>query len=272
MKKAFLAISIFLCLLLPHIANAQHTEIEKEIKQQKPIFVSKDFRFFLYPSYEYSSIKQGSRKGNWKILTGHFALMHKNLESPYFEFTQNDRFGEKDYTISTGSYFKLKDDYLHVEAGFGADVDYIYKNKVLIEHDHLLVKNLFLETRAIYLNYPQDDIYIFSPGLFYYFGDNYLNISYNMSFKESYDVAQWGVIKGLFTINEKLHVWIGTAIGERLYDIFPRKASEQYGYIEFATFEYKITKDIDFNLGYSYSMEKPKFIKRSVNTGLFIKF
>ncbi|MFH1690974.1 MAG: YaiO family outer membrane beta-barrel protein [Candidatus Omnitrophota bacterium] len=272
MKRASLAIFIFLSFLFPLIANAQHTEIEKEVKQQKPIFETKDFRFFLFPNYEYSSIKQGSRKGNWRILTGHIALMHKNLESPYFEFTQNERFGEKDYTYAVGSYFKLKDDYLHAEASFGADVDYIYKNKVLLEHDHLLVKNLFLETRAIYLNYPADDVYIFSPGLFYYFGDNYVNISYNMSFKESYGLAQWGVIKGLFAINNKLRVWIGTAIGERLYDIYPRKASEQYGYIGFATFEYKINKDFGFNLGYSYSMEKPKFIKRSVNTGLFIKF
>lgn len=165
-----------------------------------------------------------------------------------------------------------EDDYLHLEADFGADVDFIYKNKLLIEYDHLLKKNLFLETRVVYLNYPQDDVYIFSPGLFYYFGNNYLNVSYNMSFKESYDMAQWGVIKGLFAFNEKLRVWIGSAIGERLYDVFPRKASQQYSYISFATFEYRITKDIGFNLGYSYSMEKPKFIKRSVNAAFSLKF
>ncbi len=257
-------------LILP-VARAQQTVIEKEIREEKPIF-KKDFRFLLYPAYEYSSIKQGSRKGNWKILTAHLALMHKNLESPYFEFTQEDRLGQKDYSFNLGSYFKLKNDYLRVETAFGADIDFIYKNKILIEHDHLLRKNLFLETRVVYLNYTQDDVYIFSPGIFYYFGDNYFNISYNMSFKESYDMAQWGVIKGLFAFNEKMRVWIGTAIGERLYDVFPSKASEQYSYISFATFEYKITDTIGFNLGYSYSMEKPKFIKRSVNTGLIIKF
>lgn len=268
-----MSVLIICAFLWPHIvAAAEQVEIEKNIKEQKPILTQQNFHYLFYPNYEYSWIKQGSRKGNWKILTAHVALMHNNLESPYFEFTQHDRFREIDDTFNIGSYFKIKDDYLRIEAGFGKDVDFIYKNEAIIEYDHLLVKKLFVETRASYLNYPENDVYIFSPGLIYYFGNNYVNLSYNMSFTESRDMAQWGVLKGLFAINEKLRVWTGTAIGERLYDVFPRKASEQYSYIGFATFEYKITNNIGFNLGYSYSMEKPKFIKRSLNTGLFIKF
>ena len=64
----------------------------------------------------------------------------------------------------------------------------------------------------------------------------------------------------------------GVAYGQRLYDIYGLDAHEEDGYILFTGVNLKLYKGIRFRAGYSYSFEKPKFIKRSVNLALSAAF
>jgi opacity protein-like surface antigen len=107
--------------------------------------------------------------------------------------------------------------------------------------------------------------------LIYYFGNNYIAAYYNLSHTQNRGKAQWGTLKGNFAVNDRLSFWIGQAIGERLYDIWILPASKQYGYIYFCGVDLRVTKSLNLQLGYSYSRERPDFLKRSLEFGLSFK-
>lgn len=271
MKKRLL---LFLLIMLScACAFAAEVEIEREIRKGIPRFEKADEeKVSLSSEYEYSWVKQGARKGNWRILTNRIAYLNNNLQAFYIEPTVYERLGVRDTGIDFGSYFKLKDGYLHAGAGFGADhVNFIYRSKAFLELEQKLVKQVYLNLDSKFLNYAAGDVYLFSPGLVYYFGDNYLLAGYGISFTEGRGSAQFGKLKGNFALNSKIHLWSGVALGQRLFDIETIKADEQYGYILFAGLDFIITKNIVFRLGGSYSKERPSFIKRSIDFGLTIK-
>jgi len=275
MKKLFL-FGLLSLIFSFNVFSADKTEAERQVKERILPEIKKEEQKLIFNSYyEYSWIKQGQRKGDWKLLAETLAYRINDYITPYIETDTWHRLGEKDYTISAGSYFRFKDSpsYLRTELGWGADIDYVYKFKSTTEYGHRLFGNLYGEFGYKFLNYTDNDVYIMYPGLVYYFGDSYVTLFYNNSITESRGMAQWGTIKGDLKINDRLDFFLGTAIGERLYDINDLSdASKQYGYIWFASFDYKLTKNINLRLGGSYSMEKPSFIKRSIDFAFVFKY
>jgi YaiO family outer membrane protein len=253
-------------------ASAEEVKKEREIKEVEPRLAVTEKKLYFDSYYEYGWVKQGSRKGAWKTLSSRLAYLHNNLQTPYLEITRYDRLKATDYTVDLGSYFKLQDAYAQAEIGFGDEIDYVYRFQTTLECSHKLIKNLFWKLGARYLNYAANDVLISSPGLIYYFGGHYLSLDYGNSITESRGMAHWGDIKGNFAITKRLQIWMGTALGERLYDIYAIKASKQYGYIFFTGFNFKTSDNMDFRVGYSYSMEKPSFIKRDLNCAFYLKF
>jgi opacity protein-like surface antigen len=69
-----------------------------------------------------------------------------------------------------------------------------------------------------------------------------------------------------------LSAYFGGAVGERLYDIFPQSASEQFGYTVFGGFDFMLSRNISLRTGGSYSEEAPGFTKRGVEARLAVKF
>lgn len=276
MRRHLLIITLLNLALSTSVFAAETTVAERQLKE-KGIRVeeegAKKEKLYIGSFDELSWIKQGNKKGYWRLLTSQAAYRVNDALLPYLNVDAWERFGDYDQTISAGSYIIFKDkSYLRSEIGWGANIDYLYEFQTTLEYEHKLIKDYFWNFTYRYLNYPDDDVYIFSPGLRYYFGDHFLSIFYNASSTESRGVAQWGTIKGNFALNKRLNFWIGSAVGERLYDILPLKASEQYGYIFFTGFDCNIYKNLFVRLGYSYSKEEPSFIKRSLDFGASIKF
>jgi YaiO family outer membrane protein len=258
-------------------AFCAEVEIERQVLgAEKPAFNAEaPQKIYAHSFYEYSWVKQSSRKGNWRMQTNRVAFLNNNLQQPYIDYTIYERLGTWDKTLDLGSYFKLTNGYFHTGVGFATDhVDFIYKFKAFAELEQKLVKFLYLNLDTRYLEYSANagNVYIFSPSLVYYFGNNYLSGGYGIAFTESRGAAQYGVFKGNFALNERTNFYVGTALGERLFDIQILKASQQFGAIFFAGFDIKLTKNISFRLGGSYSKEHPAFIKRSIDFGAKIKF
>lgn len=255
------------------IAQAEQVEIEKETRKKEPIIseIEKE-KIYLHSDYEYSWIKQGARKGNWRLHTYRIAYLKNNLQAPYLDLSVYEHFGITDYTFDIGSYFKLQDGYLNGELGAGSDIDYIYKFKGLIGLERKLVDNLCFNLNGKYLHYKPQDVYIVSPGLTYYFGDNYVSAGYGASITKGRGSAHFGAIRGGIVINKYLSAWLGTTVGERLYDIFSLNASEQFGHILFLGVDINVRKNIRLSIGGSYSKEQPSFIKRSIYLGASTKF
>lgn len=251
---------------------AGNTEVETQLRE-KPLRVLGEKRLFLSSYYEYSRIHQGTKKGLWRLSTTTAGYSFDNGLIPYLEVDAWDRFHNKDQMINLGAYLKFPDSsYLHSEIGFGNDITYLPRFRFVQEYEHRLAKDLFWQFGYKYLDYYNNDVHIIYPGLVYYFGDNYLSMSFNNSFTQNRGPAYWGTLKGNFVVNDRTTLWLGTAIGERLYDITPLRASKEYGYILFSGIDFKVYKDIAVRFGYSYSRERPDFTKRSIDCGLSIKF
>jgi len=257
---------------------AEQTEIMEDVQKKEPPRFAEETKEKIYAHslYEYSWIKQGSRKGNWRIFSNRVAYLKDNLQVFYIDSTDYARFGVKDNTLEFGSYLKLKNGYLHGEFGLDSDhINYMYKYKGLIELEQRVVNNWFVNLDTRYLHYASDvsgDVYIFSPALVYYFGNNYLSAGYGVSFTQHRDSAQFGTIKGGFALNDKVKLSLGAALGNRLFDINLLKSNKQYGSIFFGGLDIAVTKNITFRIGGSYSKERPSFIKRSIDFGAKIKF
>lgn len=240
-----------------------------------PIAVTKEEpakdQWFVDCYYEPSSVFQGSRKGRWSELTNLFGYIHKNMRG-YFLVSQYERFDNRDFTANFGSYLNFKDSYVHMETGFGWQVDYMYKFKALAEYGHKLYKTLYWQLGYEYRGYGTDDTHMIYPALLYYFGDSYMSAGYGASCMEGHDTASFGTIKGNFAITNFLDCWGGVSFGERLYDILGLDAHEESGYILFGGTTVKLYKGISCRFGYSYGQEAPKFIKHSLIFDLTVKF
>jgi len=275
--QKYAAVATVLSMFVSNVYAAEQAETERLIRRITPPIAAieatreKKDEISVDSFYEESDILQGNRTGHWSELTNNFGYSHQNIHS-YISISELERFDQKDYTANIGSYFNLKDSYLRLEAGFGWDVDYIYKFQSIAEYSHRLFKDVFWQAGYTYRAYGTDDTHLIYPGLIYYFGDSYMSADYGISFIESRDTAHLGIIKGSFAITKFLDILAGTAFGERLYDINELNARKEFGYILFTGLNVKIYKDISCRVGYSYSMEKPKFIKRSLNFGLGVKF
>ncbi len=281
MSRVFIFTKLFFALILlfvscPLLRAAQEVPSERIIERKafRPTAAEegeKKGEWSVGTFYEFSNIVQGSRYGYWDELTNYAGYTYRDMRG-YVSMTKLRRFNQNDYTANFGVNLKLKDYYIHEEYGFGWDVNYIYKQQNILEVSHKLYRNLFWQMGYNYRHYPVNDTYLSYPGLIYYFGDNYIGVDYGISAIESRGVAQFGTIKSDFALTKFLHWSLGTAIGERLYDIFGLKASKEYGYIIFTAANLNISKNVNCRIGFSYGTERPKFIKRSLDASLSVKF
>lgn len=276
MKRHIFWLWVFFALLTAsHAFAAGEVVVEEQAKEKTANLMPKETneKWYLSSYYDYGWVEINSKKGSWTVLTNNVAYSVNNRFTAYLEENTLDRFGQKGYTVNVGAYFKFPDySYLRPEIGFGKDADYTYSSQARVEYGHRLVRNCYWQLGSRYLNYSAGDVFIVSPGLIYYFGNNYVSVFYNTSHTEGRGNAQWGTIRGNFYLNDRLSAWLGTAVGERLFDIELLPASEQYGSIAFGGIDWKLTKDIHLKLGASYSEEKPYFSKSSFEAGLSCKF
>ncbi|MFH1394544.1 MAG: YaiO family outer membrane beta-barrel protein [Candidatus Omnitrophota bacterium] len=279
-RKIMVSVSIFLVIevIMPALINAQETaSVEKLLERPtlslKAIESGYGEKDEIYAScfYEPSNIKQGDRTGHWNELYYTAGYVHKKF-NVYTLFSQQERFDEKDNTAALGMYVNIdKEQYAHLETGFGWDVDFIYRLQNIVEYGHRLYKDVFWQCGYIYRNYA-NDTHLVKPGLIYYFGDSFMAMDYGVSFKEKFDPARFVAFKGDFAITQFLHWYGGAVFGERLYDIYELNAAQEKGFILYNGLSLKICKDIKVRAGYSYGSENPKFIKRSINFGINAKF
>ncbi len=239
--------------------------LEVQEKAQKVFSASYD---------EMGWVKQGSRRGQWNLLSNQLYVAATDWLTPYLAVDVWNRFHRMDEVITGGSYVKFKDrSFLRVEMGWGLGrLDYIYKWQTTLEYERRLYKGLSGNFAGRYLNYPLNDVWIQSPGLRYYFKDHYVGATFNVSETISRGPAYWATIKGHFALHKRVSLEAGTAIGERIYDIQDIRASEQFGYIIFSRVDFKICKNLSVQAGYAYSEERPSFTKQDLNFGASLKF
>ncbi|MFA6321307.1 MAG: hypothetical protein WCY36_05560 [Candidatus Omnitrophota bacterium] len=271
--------AIFLLAFLPSDAfSADQGETERMLRRITPPMTvikeevkAKDQWYFDY-YYEPSVIIQGNRTGRWSENTTTFGYTHENVQG-YFFVTEMDRLGDNDYNANWGTYITLKDSYVHMETGFGWNINYTYDFQSIVEYGHKLIKNVFWQVGYNYRCYrTAGDVHNIYPGLIYYFGDNYISANYGISCIESRDAANFGTVKGVFAITDFLKLYGGVAFGERLYDIFGLSAAKEKGYILFVGTNIKIYKGINCRVGYIYGREEPKFEKHGMHYDLAVKF
>lgn len=251
-------------------ARLVQREITPPLEVIKEIEAKKDEVYF-DSFYEPSDIMQGNRTGHWNEITNLFAYIHRNIRS-YVSISQLERFDDKDYTANIGSYINMPGSYVHFEGGFGWKVDYIYKMQTILEYGHKLYENLYWQIGYNWRNYTIHDTHLVYPGLIYYFGDSYISGDFGVIYKEHSSTGYLGTFRGNFAITEFLNWYAGVAVGQRLYDIYELKANKENGYILFTGLSIKIYKGWTARGGISYGTEEPKFIKRSVNFDLSLRF
>jgi YaiO family outer membrane protein len=252
---------------------AQEVGREAQIKEARPVWTDAQKAWRLDPYYEYSWIKQDGRKIHWETSSERLTYIPKKDLMTFVEARQYERDGLKDDVADVGLDARFEDSSLHAEVGFGTDhMDYEYKFKSFLEYARRIQGTIFWKIGQEYLHYSQSDVEVFSPGVIYYFGDNYVMWDYNVSVTTHRDPAQWTTLKGSVRCAKALDVWGGLAIGERLYDIQILESSQQYSYIFFGGLTWHATDDVSVRLGGSYAQEKPSFIKRSLEAGISIRF
>ncbi|OGS43320.1 MAG: hypothetical protein A2539_10560 [Elusimicrobia bacterium RIFOXYD2_FULL_34_15] len=257
---------------------AEQTAILKETKKKEPSFSEEKGinNIYFHSFYEYSWIEQNSRHGNWTVYWNRIAYLKNNLQILYIDITQYDRFNIRDYTIDFGSYKKIKNGYLNGEFGSALDnINYIYKFKGLLEAEHKIIYNWFINLNTRYLHYISDvsgDVYVFFPALVYYFGNNYVTAGYGTSYTQFRGSAHYGTIKGNFAINKRLNLFLGASFGNRLFDIDLLKSNQQYGSIFFGDADIILNEKISLRIGGSYSNERPSFLKSSIDFSAKVKF
>jgi len=250
----------------------ERPEVSAKLREE-PVRYIENNQLFFSSYYEYSGVKQNTRKGQWRLFTNTVGYSFASGFTPYLEVDSWERFHDSDQLFNLGVYLKFKDfSYFHSEVGLGNDITYLPKFRFLQEYERKFTANLSWQAGFKYLHYSANDVYMAYPGLIYYFGDNYLSAFYNAAVTESRGAASSALFKGSIALNKFVDFWFGGALGQRLYDIDLLKSSKQYGYIIFSGIDFKVYKDIRLRLGYSYGMEKPAFISRSIDYGIAIKF
>jgi YaiO family outer membrane protein len=275
MQMSKLGVSIFVLGLAFQVSNAWAQEVgrEAQVKEARPVWTAGRNIWRFDPSFEYSWIKQGGRKIRWKMFSQRLTYILQKDIMPFVEMREYERASVKDYVADIGLDTRTEDSYSHAELGFGGtEIDYVYKFKSFLEYARRLKGTVFLKIGQEFLHYAANNVSVFSPGIVYYFGDNYVMWDYNVSITTHRDPAQWTTLKGSLRCMKALDAWGGVAIGERLYDILSLGSTKQYSYIFFSGLTWRLTEDVSVRLGGSYSQEKPSFIKRSIDAGVSIRF
>jgi len=269
MKKL---IVIVLCLVINSVSAITANDTTPTQDKSHPAGLKEKYRLSL--ADEYSRVTVGERKGYWNVFNSTLSYQHNYgiLQSTYLSLNELKRFGDTDNTIDAGAYFKSPDAYGRIELGIGAKVDYVYQSQATLEYAHRISGPCFVQLGARHRNHETGDVKIYSPGLAYYFGNHYINADYNTSSTQKRGSAHWVALKSAFVINEYATLRLGAVKGERIYDINFLDAPEQKGYIAYANAEFKISNNVGFSLGASHSEEKPSFTKRSLDSGISIKF
>lgn len=253
----------------PLLARSESV-IEKQIKERPEPF--QNFYFASY--YEYGSVTLGERRGLWRTFTNDLGYKLNNFLTTYLEGVALNRFSEKDYTLAAGGYWKFGTvANARLEAGWGLNKSYVYKWQIGGEYEQKIINRWFGAIGYRYLDYDSWKVSLLSPRLtYYYFGDNFLSVQYNLAHTGGRGAAQSAVLKTNFALNDNIHLWIGTAMGERLYDIYQLSVAEQKGYIIFTGLDFKISGRLHVKVGSSYSKERPNFVNRSFDSGFVVKF
>lgn len=269
--KIIASFLLFSIISLQNVHAAEQAETARLVEQLRPPpKVTEKDRIYVENYYEPSQVLEGNQTGQWWENTTAFGYSHKNITG-YGAISQFRRLGILDYTANFGSYINIdKDQYAHMEVGYGWDVDYIYKLQVITEYAHRLYKDLFCQLGYSYRGYPSGDSHILYPGLVYYLGDSWMSATFGTNWIEGRENAYFGTIKGNFVITDRVQFWTGVAFGQRLYDIFGIK--NENGFIIFGGITINIYKGINLRIGGSYGDEEPKFIKRSLIFDTSVKF
>jgi YaiO family outer membrane protein len=273
MKATRYACAGLAVLWLAGVAWANEVKTYREIKDWTPYFGGEVDHVYVAGSYEYSSVHLSqTRQVDWFASAVQLSLPLKQA-TPYVDvaYYQRDTIG--DYALTAGSYFKLGTDILQVEAGAGLNIDFIYQFQTTAEYQYRLANNLYGKVRARYMRYETaGDVWIGSPvGLIYYFGDNYVTADYDLSSTAGRGTAQWGSLKADFTLNPRWGLYVGAAVGERLFDMNELPASRENGFILFTGGRFRLLQNAQLSAGFSYSEEQPTFIQRSIDVSLSIK-
>ena len=251
---------------------AENLEIENQAINKTPVSIQQDRNAYANSFYEYSWVKLNFQDILWREWTTRIAKMEGNLASPYADITAYERGWIKNYSYDLGSYFKSAGGTLDLGAGFGSDITYIYRYKIFMDYERKLVDSLNWGFSGSFFDYVPGKVGIISPGLIYYFGNNYLSANAGVSFTQRRGAAGFGTIKAGLAVGDKVNWWFGAALGQRLYDAAVLKSSQQSGYILFNGWDIKLSKDLTFRFGGSYSFEHPHFLKRSLESGFALKF
>lgn len=282
MPKPFfssITIAIVLVTILLSASNSAAAEVDTErlLRRMTPPLAlveeapTKDEMLF-DTYYEPSDIVQGNRTGHWSEMTATYGYKHGKVQG-YGSVTRFERFSNRDFTANIGAYFNFPDSYIHSEIGVGWYTNYIYNMMVLNEYGHKLYKNVFWQVGYNFRKYDNaDNSHMIYPGLIYYFGDSYMSANYGATIIEGRGTGNFGNFRGDFAITEFLHLASGVAVGQWLYDIYGLDPSKEFGYILSIGLTAKVYKGVSARVGYSYSTEEPKFIKRSLMFGLSAKF
>lgn len=221
--------------------------------------------------YEPSEVLQGSRTGRWIEWTNQFGYTRDNINS-YILLSQFERFDNRDRAANIGTYLNFGGSYAHIEFGWGWDIDYIYKFQSITEYGRRLYSDLFWQIGYSYRAYDTDDVHLIYPGLLYYFGNSYISADYGTNYTEARDTAHFGAIRGSFAITSFLRWQAGVTFGEKLYDINELDARNEFGCVVYTALIVTIHKSLSVRAGCSYGQEEPKFIKRSIDFGVSIRF
>jgi len=257
-------------------STAEQSDTEHLIRRMAPPVEvvrgtpSKD-EVYLDAFYEPSDIVQGNRRGHWSEISTTYGYKHGNIRG-YGSVTRYERFSNRDFAANLGAYFSFPDSYFHTEMGASWYTDYIYRLQTINEYGHKLYKNLFWQIGYNFRSYDTGNTHVAYPGLIYYFGDSYMAADYGAIWIEGRNTGSFGNFRGDFAITDFLHLWTGVAVGEWLYDIYGLSSSQEFGYILSIGLNVKVYKGVNAKVGYSYSTEEPRFIKRSLNFGLSTKF
>lgn len=273
MKATFVAVFFLFVTFCPFVFGEQ-TEIEKSIQEIKiiPRAEGKKSAAFSY-GHDLSWVKQGAEKGYWKENNARLTMLGIESMTPYCEWSRQVRLDRTDSVMGVGSYFKTAKGFFHFQTGFNVGSrKYLYRFKGLFEYERNLFKTVNANFNARYLRYIDNDVYLVSPGLIYYFGNNYLSAAYGSSLTEGRDAAHFGSLQGSFSLTERWSALVGASVGERLYDILLLPSSKQYGYVTFLNVTFAASPAITFHTGFSYGKEQPSFIKRGVSFGVTIQF
>ncbi len=268
----FFAASVLIPLL--SIASSSDIEVRRDILKKEPeVTQPTTDKVFTGASYEFGVVDLPSGGQDWTVVTGRIAYIYNNLQLPYFQFSRYLRGSVANYTYDFGGYYKFGRCYLNLEGGFGSDVTFAYKEKALAEFSHPIVGSLYLKEKYKFLHDVSEDIHILSPGLDYYFGDHYIEAEFDAAITNDRGTAYWGALKGYFAASENVYLWLGSAVGERLYDVMGFAVpSDEFGFIVYGGLKRKIVKNLFLDITLLYGQEDPDFHHRSVTAGLSYKF